>query len=295
MVARFGVGYDNVDVEACDENGIAVVITPDGVRRPVAVAIMTLMLALTGKMMKKDALTRQGPGGWAQRSDYMGVGIVGLTLGSIGIGNIGAEMFRLAKAFDMDFVAHDPFANEAVARDLGIRLVELDDVFREADVVTINCPLSESTRGLVNADRLALMKPTAYLINTARGPIVDQGALTKVLQDGRIAGAGLDVFENEPSSADDPLFKLEKCYCDAAFLVLDKPVLRRDRRGRRAGGAGAGGRQGTGRDRQPRNRGQLGVAGKTGAVQVCVRQPSAYLRGGTVWARLFSLPAAAAA
>ena len=209
MVARFGVGYDNVDVEACDENGIAVVITPDGVRRPVAVAIMTLMLALTGKMMKKDALTRQGPGGWAQRSDYMGVGIVGLTLGSIGIGNIGAEMFRLAKAFDMDFVAHDPFANEAVARDLGIRLVELDDVFREADVVTINCPLSESTRGLVNADRLALMKPTAYLINTARGPIVDQGALTKVLQDGRIAGAGLDVFENEPSSADDPLFKLE--------------------------------------------------------------------------------------
>ncbi len=185
------------------------VITPDGVRRPVAVAIMTMILALTGKLLKKDALTRQGPDGWAQRSDYMGVGVVGLTLGSIGIGNIGAEMFRLAKAFDMAFIAHDPYADAGVARDLGVRLVDLDDVFRQADIVTINCPLSDGTRGLVNADRLALMKPTAYLINTARGPIVDQAALTKVLQDGGIAGAGLDVFENEPSSGEDALFKLE--------------------------------------------------------------------------------------
>ncbi len=209
MVARFGVGYDNVDVAACDDNDIAVVITPDGVRRPVAAAIMTFILALTGKLMKKDALTRQGPEGWAQRSDYMGVGLVGLTLGSVGIGNIGAEMFRLAKAFDMNFIAHDPYADPATARDLGVRLVELDDVFREADIVTINCPLSDGTRGLVNAARLALMKPTAYLINTARGPIVDQAALTKVLQERRIAGAGLDVFADEPSSADDPLFKLD--------------------------------------------------------------------------------------
>ncbi len=213
MVARFGVGYDNVDVGACDDNGIAVVITPDGVRRPVAVAIITFMLALTGKLMKKDAITRQGPEGWAQRSDYMGVGLVGQTLGSIGIGNIGAEMFRLAKVFDMNFVAHDPYADPVVARDLGIRLVDVDDVFREADVVTINCPLTEQTRGLVNAERLALMKPTAYFINTARGPIVDQPALTKVLQEGRIAGAGLDVFQDEPSSADDPIFKLDNVIC----------------------------------------------------------------------------------
>ncbi len=209
MVARFGVGYDNVDVDACDENGIAVVITPDGVRRPVAVAIMTMILALTGKLLKKDALTRQGPDGWAQRSDYMGVGLVGLTLGSVGIGNIGAELFRLAKPFDMTFIAHDPYADAAVARDLGVQLVELDDVFRQADIVSVNCPLSESTRGLVNADRLALMKPTAYLVNTARGPIVDQAALTKVLQHRRIAGAGLDVFAEEPSSAEDLLFKLD--------------------------------------------------------------------------------------
>ncbi len=209
MVARFGVGYDNVDVDACDENGIAVVITPDGVRRPVAVAIMTMILALTGKLLKKDALTRQGPDGWAHRSDYMGVGLVGLTLGSVGIGNIGAELFRLAKPFDMTFIAHDPYADAAVARDLGVQLVELDDVFRQADIVSVNCPLSESTRGLVNADRLALMKPTAYLVNTARGPIVDQAALTKVLQHRRIAGAGLDVFAEEPSSAEDPLFKLD--------------------------------------------------------------------------------------
>ena len=213
MVARFGVGYDNVDVPACDDNAIAVVITPDGVRRPVAVAIITMMLALTGKLMKKDALTRAGPEGWAQRSDYMGVGLMGLTLGSVGIGNIGAEMFRLAKVFDMEFVAHDPYADPGVASDLGIRLVDLDEVFRQSDVLAVNCPLTEQTRGLVNAERLALMKPTAYFINTARGPITDQAALTNALQDGQIAGAGLDVFRDEPSSADDPLFKLDNVIC----------------------------------------------------------------------------------
>ena len=225
VVARFGVGYDTVDVEACTRAGIALVITPDGVRRPVAVSIVTLMLALTGKLMVKDRLTRQAAAGFAKRSDHMGVGLVGRTLGSLGIGNIGAETFRMAKPFDMRFIAHDPFADKAVATELGIELVGLDDLFRRADILSVSCPLTPETRHLVNAERLALMKPTAYLINTARGPIVDQKALTKVLQERRIAGAGLDVLEQEPPDPDDPILALDNvilaphalCWTDQCF------------------------------------------------------------------------------
>ncbi len=225
VVARFGVGYDTVDVEACTDAGVALVITPDGVRRPVAVSIITLMLALTGKLMVKDRLTREAAAGFARRSDHMGVGLVGRTLGSLGIGNIGAETFRLAKPFGMHFIAHDPYADKAVAAELGIELVGLEEVFRRADILSVSCPLTSETRHLVNAERLALMKPTAYLINTARGPIVDQKALTRVLQEGRIAGAGLDVLEQEPPDPDDPILKLDNvilaphalCWTDQCF------------------------------------------------------------------------------
>lgn len=228
VVARFGVGYDTVDVKACTDAGIALVITPDGVRRPVAVSIITLMLALTGKMMVKDRLTRQGPDGFNQRSQHMGVGLVGRTLGSLGIGNIGAELFRMAKPFDMAFIAHDPYADPKVAAELGIELVGIDELFRQADVLSVSCPLTPETRHIVNAERLALMKPTAYLINTARGPIVDQKALTSALQDGRIAGAGLDVLEQEPPDASDPILKLDNvilaphalCWTDQCFAGI---------------------------------------------------------------------------
>lgn len=224
-VARFGVGYDNVDVQACSDHAVAAVITPDGVRRPVAVSILAFILALTGKMLIKDRLTRQGPPGWAQRSQHMGVGLVGLTLGSLGIGNIGAEMFRMAKPFDMRAIAHDPYADPRLAAELGIELVGIEDLFRRADILTVNCPLSEATRGIVDGPKLALMKPTAFFINTARGPIVDQKALTKVLQERRIAGAGLDVFEVEPTAADEPLLALDNviltphalCWTDQCF------------------------------------------------------------------------------
>jgi D-3-phosphoglycerate dehydrogenase len=228
IVARFGVGYDSVDVAACSEAGIALAITPDGVRRPVAVAILTFILALAGKMMIKDQLTRQGPAGFAKKTDHMGVGLIGRTLGSVGIGNIGAEMFRLAKPLDMKFIAHDPFADRTVAESLGVRLVDLETVFREADFLTVNCPLMPETTHLVNAERLALMKPTAYLINTARGPIIDQKALTKVLQERRIAGAGLDVLDPEPPAADDPILGLDNvilaphalCWTDQCFAGI---------------------------------------------------------------------------
>ena len=225
VVARFGVGYDTVDVEACTRAGIALVITPDGVRRPVAVSIVTFILALSGKLMAKDRLTREAAAGFAKRGDHMGLGLVGRTLGSIGIGNIGAELFRLIQPFEMRLIAHDPYADPKFAAELGVKLVGLEDVFRGSDFVNVSCPLTPETRHLVNADRLALMKPTAYLINTSRGPIVDQKALTKALEERRIGGAGLDVLEKEPPDADDPILKLDNvifaphalCWTDQCF------------------------------------------------------------------------------
>jgi phosphoglycerate dehydrogenase-like enzyme len=228
IIARFGVGYDTVNVPACTDNGCALVITPDGVRRPVAVSIITFMLALTGKLFAKDRITRQGPEGWAKRNEHMGLGLIGRTFGSLGIGNIGAEAFRMAKPFEMKFIAHDPYADPAVARELGVRLVGLEELFRESDVLSVSCPLNEETRHIVNAERLALMKRGAYLINTSRGPVVDEVALTRALQERRIAGAGLDVLEQEPSPADNPLYRLDNviltphalCWTDQCFAGI---------------------------------------------------------------------------
>ena len=208
----------------------------------------------------------------------MGVGLVGRTLGSVGIGNIGAEMFRMAKPLDMKFIAHDPYANAEVAKSLGIELVGLEDVFRRADFVTVNCPLMDSTRHLVNAERLALMKPTAFLINTARGPIVDQKALTKVLQERRIAGAGLDVLEKEPPDADDPILKLDNvifaphalCWTDQCFAGIGacdvRAVLELD------AGQGADGR---------REQGGSGVAGLEKAARIVSIVPEKRANPGT--------------
>jgi D-3-phosphoglycerate dehydrogenase len=183
------------------------------------------MLALTGKLMVKDRLAREGAPGFAKRGEHMGVGLVGRTLGSLGVGNIGVETFRLAKPFDMNFIAHDPFADPKVAAELGIELVSIEELFRRSDILSVSCPLTPETRHIVNAERLALMKPTAYLINTARGPIVDQKALTKALQERRIAGAGLDVLEQEPPDPGDPILKLDNvilaphalCWTDQCF------------------------------------------------------------------------------
>ncbi|TVQ29692.1 MAG: dehydrogenase [Geminicoccaceae bacterium] len=228
LVARFGVGYDSVDVPACTAADIALVTTPDGVRRPVAVAVLTFVLALAGKLMVKDQLVRRGPPGWAERSAYMGVGVIGRTLGQLGIGNIGAEVFRIAAPLGMRFIAHDPFADPAVARELGVELVDLETLFRESDFLSISCPLNDQTHHIVNAERLALMKPTAFLVNTARGPVVDQNALYETLKAKRIAGAGLDVFEEEPTALGEPITTLDNvllaphalCWTDQCFAGI---------------------------------------------------------------------------
>lgn len=207
LVARFGVGYDNVDVPACTAAGVALSITPDGVRRPVAASVLTLLLALSHKLLIKDRLTRAGQ--WDSKLDHMGLSVTGRTLGLIGLGNIGREVFRLAQPLAMRHLAADPFVKPTDIAGTGIGLVDLETLLRESDFVVVCCALTAETRHLLNAERLAWMKPTAYLINVARGPIIDQVALTAALREKRIAGAGLDVFEQEPIDPHDPLLALE--------------------------------------------------------------------------------------
>jgi D-3-phosphoglycerate dehydrogenase len=159
----------------------------------------------------------------------MGMGLTGRTLGLVGVGNIGAEVFRLAMPFEMKHVAYDPMVRPEQLRGLNVELVgSLDEVMRRSDFVSINCPLSASTRGLIGAREIALMKPTAYIINTARGPIIQERALHEALAAGRIAGAGLDVFEVEPTPRDNPILALDNvivtphglCFTDECFTGI---------------------------------------------------------------------------
>lgn len=206
LVARFGVGYDTVDLDACTERGVLVTITPDGVRRPMATAALTLLLALSHRLMDKAQLPRAGR--WADKLDFMGIGLTGRTLGLIGFGSIGREISRLAHPFELRQVAFDPYASASDAANLGVTLVDLETLLRTSDFVCIACALTPETHHLLNAERLALLRPSAFLINVARGPIVDQAALTAALIDGRLQGAGIDVFEQEPVDPNDPLLAL---------------------------------------------------------------------------------------
>jgi D-3-phosphoglycerate dehydrogenase len=224
VVARFGVGYDSVDVETCTERGVLVTITPDGVRRPVATSAMTYLLALSHKLLIKDQLTRAGR--WADKADHMGIGLTGRALGLVGLGNIGREILTLARPFGLRHLAFDPYATPDGARAAGADLVDLDTLLRESDFICICCALTPETYHLINAERLAKMKPSAFLINVARGPIVDQKALTEVLRERRIQGAGLDVFEEEPVDPSEPLLTFDNvivtphgiCWTDECFL-----------------------------------------------------------------------------
>lgn len=208
LLARLGVGYDAVDVPACTRHGVLLTITPDGVRRPMATVQLAFVLALGLRLLEKDRRTRAGDG-WTRRDEYIGTGLTGCTLGSIGLGNIGREFFALAQPLGMRHLAHDPYVAAADAAALGVTLVDLETLLRESDFVVVNTTLTPETRHLLNADRLALMKPTAFLINAARGPIVDQQALTEILRGRRLAGAAMDVFEEEPIDPADPILALD--------------------------------------------------------------------------------------
>jgi phosphoglycerate dehydrogenase-like enzyme len=200
VIARFGVGYDAVDVKACTDADVLVTITTGAVDRPVAEATIGWMIALGHNVYAKDKLVRTGQ--WDERSKYMGRELRDRTLGVIGLGGIARKIIELLAGFGMkQALAFDPLVKAESAVALGVRLVNLDALLEQSDFVSIHCPLNEKTRGLIGKRELAMMKSDAYLLNTARGGIVDEGALYEVLKNRSIAGAAFDCFEHEPVTA----------------------------------------------------------------------------------------------
>ncbi len=207
-IARWGVGFDSVDVAACTRNDVMVSLSPGAVRRPIAEGILALLFALAKNIRPLDAQVRTGR--WRENLTSNSVCIRGRTLGSAGLGNIASELFRMVRGMGFRrLLSFDPYAPVERAAELGVELVSLETLLRESDFVAINAPLNAETRGLIGARELALMRPTAYLINTSRGALIDEVALVDALRTRRIAGAGLDVFENEPLPPGHALYELD--------------------------------------------------------------------------------------
>lgn len=224
-IGRFGVGYDNVDLEACTRQDIAVYITRQAVVRPVASSIVLLVLAASHNLVWKDRLIRRGD--WTASTRKLGREPRGRTVGTVGLGNIAREALRLLRPFEIArFVAFDPAVTPEAAQELGVELVALEQVFAESDYVLINCPLTPQTRGLIGEPLLRGMKRDAVLVNTARGPIVDEAALSRVLADGAIHCAALDVFEQEPLSNDSPLHGMENTILTSHSLCWTQELFR---------------------------------------------------------------------
>ncbi|MCE2438721.1 MAG: dehydrogenase [Candidatus Latescibacteria bacterium] len=196
-IVRFGVGYDSVDVGACTEANVVVLITAGAVDRSVAEATVGWMIALTHHMRVKDRLVRTG--GWDARTRYMGSELRDRTFGAVGLGGIARETVRLLGTFGMNPpLAFDPYVDPDEAGKLGVALVSLQELMAASDFVSVHCPLTRETEGLIGRQELSAMKRGAYLINTARGGIVDEDALFDALETGAIAGAALDCFAEEP-------------------------------------------------------------------------------------------------
>jgi phosphoglycerate dehydrogenase-like enzyme len=207
-IARFGVGYDSVDVAACTEADVLLIIAVGAVDRSVAEATLTWMLALSHNVRSKDLLVRRGR--WDERSQFMGSELRQRTLGLVGFGRIAQAVVQLVRVFGMkEILAFDPLVERQVAARQGVELVGLDELLARSDFVSIHCPLNVTTRNLIGEKQLATMKPDAYLINTARGGIVDEQALYCALKERRIAGAGIDVFAEEPLTRPHPLAEFD--------------------------------------------------------------------------------------
>ena len=207
LVSRNGVGYDHLDVDACTRAGVMIAITPEAVRRPVASASIALMLAFAHRLFERDRRTRKGA--WDKRWKDKGIGLQGRVLGVIGLGNIGKEILRLMKPWGMIHLGVAPNHTEDEYSDLDVKLVDLDTILGQADFLCLCCPFTEKTHRLIGERELRLMKPEAYLINMARGEIIDEPQLERALREGWIAGAGVDVFETEPPSPENPLMRLD--------------------------------------------------------------------------------------
>lgn len=206
-VARFGAGFDAVDLEACDERGIIVTNAPTGLRVPMAHTALTFLFALAHSLLPKDRLVRQAQ--WDRKAEYRGPGLASATVGVIGLGGIGRETVSQLRALDLDVIAWNRSPRPEFCAEAGIEQLALDEVIARSDYLIVTVAANSETRHLIGQRELELMKDTAFLINIARGAVVDEPALITALQDGTIAGAGLDVFEVEPLPADSPLIALE--------------------------------------------------------------------------------------
>ena len=209
VIGRAGIGVDNVDIPAATARGVIVMNTPFGNSITTAEHAITLMLSLARQIPEADASTRAGK--W-EKNKFLGVEISGKTLGVIGCGNIGSIVADRALGMKMKVIAYDPFLSAERALDLGVEKVELDELLRRADFITLHTPLTDKTRNIINADSLKLTKKGLRLINCARGGLVDEAALYEALSSGRIAGAALDVFVTEPAT-ESPLFGLPNVVC----------------------------------------------------------------------------------
>ena len=226
IIARAGVGYDGVNVEAATAHGIAVAIAPGTNQDAVAEHTFMLILALARNLITQHTLTRAGQ--WPRRANQP---IRGRTLGVVGFGRIGKAVALRGHAFGMKVVAYDPYCDAEFAAKYNIPMLSVEDLLRESDVVTLHLPMMSGTKHLINRQTLALMKPTAYLINTARGGVVNEPDLYDALLNKRIAGAGLDVFDEEPPG-DNPLLTLDNVVLTAHTAGVD--VQSRDDMARKA-------------------------------------------------------------
>jgi glyoxylate reductase len=210
IVAQMAVGFDNIDVQEATKRGIYVTNTPEVLTDTTADFAWALLMAVARRVVEADKYVRTGQ--WKvswHPSMMLGRDIYNATIGIVGAGRIGYAVAKRAKGFDMKILFYDVVPRPEMEKDLGAKRVELDTLFKESDFVSIHVPLMKETYHLVNAERLKLMKKTAYLINNSRGPVVDEKALYEALKEGKIAGAGLDVFEQEPTPVDNPLLKLD--------------------------------------------------------------------------------------
>jgi D-3-phosphoglycerate dehydrogenase / 2-oxoglutarate reductase len=219
LFVRPFVGFDDVDVDAATKHGVLICNMADAIYDDVSNQTMALMLALNRQVLIADRWVRSGQwpatGGRRLPEGMLLHRPAVQTLGIIGLGTIGRAVVRKARVFGYTIIAADPYVDPSVAQELDVELVALDDLLRRADVVSIHCFLNDETRGMINADKIALMKESAVIVNTARGPIIKEADLIDALKSGRIAGAGLDVMEVEPLPADSPLVGLDNVVLSA--------------------------------------------------------------------------------
>ncbi|MBM3246111.1 MAG: phosphoglycerate dehydrogenase [Candidatus Omnitrophica bacterium] len=206
VIGRAGVGLDNVDLEAATQKGIIVMNTPGGNTISTAEHTMSMILALSRNIPQAAASTRKGE--W-KRSKFMGVEVYGKVLGIVGLGRIGKELAKRAMSFGMRVAAYDPFLSREVAEGLGIEVLELKELFARADYISVHTPLTEETKHLISTKAFGLMKNGVRVINCARGGIIDEAALASAIKEGKVAGAALDVFEQEPVSPENELLRLD--------------------------------------------------------------------------------------